>query len=192
MELICGITSEKSDTSITDAFETFDTCRILSCGGRGAWGWVLYLSYLSPGSLCSWPLPCLFSSFGSWYRVVEAMDQNTLYEILECSVCMEVLDGTSRVLPCQHTFCRRCLDEIVATKKFLQCPECRMPVNKRVEDLPPNILLVRLLETMKTMAHQRSSNSRHNAECGRSSNRHATNRNANSTVSFCGGRFFVS
>lgn len=111
------------------------------------------------------------------------MDQNTLYEILECSVCMEVLDGTSRVLPCQHTFCRRCLDEIVATKKFLQCPECRMPVNKRVEDLPPNILLVRLLETMKTMAHQRSSNSRHNAECGRSSNRHATNRNANSTNS---------
>src|SRR6218665_602298 len=105
------------------------------------------------------------------------MDQTTLFELLECSVCMEVLDGTSKVLPCQHTFCRRCLDEIVVTKKHLQCPECRMPVTKRVEELPPNILLVRLLESMKTMAHLRGNGSRPATDARQASSRHGVSRN---------------
>ncbi|XP_060080027.1 E3 ubiquitin-protein ligase SH3RF3-like [Ylistrum balloti] len=78
------------------------------------------------------------------------MDEQSLNELLECSVCLERLDGTSKVLPCQHTFCRRCLDEIVSTKHELRCPECRTLVEIRVEDLPLNILLVRLLEGIKT------------------------------------------
>ncbi|XP_033743487.1 E3 ubiquitin-protein ligase SH3RF3-like isoform X2 [Pecten maximus] len=78
------------------------------------------------------------------------MDEKSLNELLECSVCLERLDGTSKVLPCQHTFCRRCLDEIVCTKHELRCPECRTLVEIRVEDLPLNILLVRLLEGIKT------------------------------------------
>ena len=51
-----------------------------------------------------------------------------LTELLECSVCLEQLDHTSKVLPCQHTFCRRCLDEIHSTKHELRCPECRFLV----------------------------------------------------------------
>ncbi|KAL8576439.1 hypothetical protein ACOMHN_049006 [Nucella lapillus] len=81
------------------------------------------------------------------------MDEQALSEILECSVCLERLDHTSKVLPCQHTFCRRCLEEIVSTQLELRCPECRTLVTVRVEDLPPNILLVRLLEGLKTQGH---------------------------------------
>ncbi|XP_067663035.1 E3 ubiquitin-protein ligase SH3RF1-like [Haliotis asinina] len=78
------------------------------------------------------------------------MDEQALNELLECSVCLERLDHTSKVLPCQHTFCRRCLEEIVSTKNELRCPECRTIVTIKVEDLPPNILLIRLLEGIKT------------------------------------------
>ncbi|KAK3575942.1 hypothetical protein CHS0354_001145 [Potamilus streckersoni] len=77
------------------------------------------------------------------------MDEQVLNELLECSVCLERLNHTSKVLPCQHTFCRRCLDEIVSTKHELRCPECRNLVQENVEDLPTNILLVRLLEGLK-------------------------------------------
>ncbi len=77
------------------------------------------------------------------------MDEKSLNELLECSVCLEGLDGSSKVLPCQHTFCRRCLEEIVSTKNELRCPECRMLVSIRLDELPANILLIRLLEGMK-------------------------------------------
>ena len=80
------------------------------------------------------------------------MDVQVLDAVLECSVCLERLDHTSRVLPCQHTFCRRCLDEIVAKRHELRCPECRVLVETKVEELPTNILLIRLLEGIKTAA----------------------------------------
>ena len=79
------------------------------------------------------------------------MDEKTLNELLECSVCLERLDSTSKVLPCQHTFCKRCLEEILITKKELQCPECRTYVTIPIDDLPSNILLIRLLEGMKNV-----------------------------------------
>ncbi|KAK7097516.1 E3 ubiquitin-protein ligase SH3RF3-like [Littorina saxatilis] len=85
------------------------------------------------------------------------MDEQALSELLECSVCLERLDHTSKVLPCQHTFCRRCLEEILSTQQELRCPECRTLVTVRVEDLPPNILLVRLLEGLKTQSYVLSS-----------------------------------
>ena len=80
------------------------------------------------------------------------MDERTLNELLECSVCLDRLDASSKVLPCQHTFCRRCLEEIVSTKHELRCPECRSLVQIPIEDLPSNILLIRLLEGLKTVA----------------------------------------
>ena len=84
------------------------------------------------------------------YAFLLNMDEKSLNELLECSVCLERLDHTSKVLPCQHTFCRRCLDEIISTKRELRCPECRSLVEIRVDDLPTNILLIRLLEGLKT------------------------------------------
>lgn len=95
------------------------------------------------------------------------MDEHTLNDLLECSVCLERLDTTSKVLPCQHTFCRKCLlvsnmgvivivtiylfilfsmQDIVASQQKLRCPECRVLVNCRIDELPPNVLLMRILE----------------------------------------------
>ncbi|XP_061081742.1 E3 ubiquitin-protein ligase SH3RF3-like [Conger conger] len=77
------------------------------------------------------------------------MDESSLLDLLECSVCLERLDTTAKVLPCQHTFCRRCLENIVCSRNELRCPECRILVDCGVDDLPANILLVRLLDGIK-------------------------------------------
>ncbi|XP_032384739.1 E3 ubiquitin-protein ligase SH3RF3 isoform X2 [Etheostoma spectabile] len=76
-------------------------------------------------------------------------ESSSLLDLLECSVCLERLDTTARVLPCQHTFCRRCLENIVSSRNELRCPECRILVDCGVDDLPANILLVRLLDGIK-------------------------------------------
>ncbi|XP_047193323.1 E3 ubiquitin-protein ligase SH3RF3-like isoform X2 [Scophthalmus maximus] len=76
-------------------------------------------------------------------------ESSSLLDLLECSVCLERLDTTARVLPCQHTFCRRCLENIVSSRNELRCPECRILVDCGVDDLPANILLVRLLDGIR-------------------------------------------
>lgn len=76
-------------------------------------------------------------------------ESSSLLDLLECSVCLERLDTTAKVLPCQHTFCRRCLENIVSSRNELRCPECRILVDCGVDDLPANILLVRLLDGIK-------------------------------------------
>ncbi|XP_007902615.1 E3 ubiquitin-protein ligase SH3RF3 [Callorhinchus milii] len=77
------------------------------------------------------------------------MDESSLLDLLECSVCLERLDTTAKVLPCQHTFCKRCLEKILSSRNELRCPECRILVGCGVDELPPNILLVRLLDGIK-------------------------------------------
>jgi len=87
------------------------------------------------------------------------MDEWTLNDLLECSVCLERLDTSSKVLPCQHTFCKKCLEEIVNTHKELRCPECRVLVDVCINELPPNVLLMRILEGMKNAPRRTSSTS---------------------------------
>ncbi|XP_077000712.1 E3 ubiquitin-protein ligase SH3RF1 [Tamandua tetradactyla] len=77
------------------------------------------------------------------------MDESSLLDLLECPVCLERLDASAKVLPCQHTFCKRCLLGIVGSRNELRCPECRTLVGSGVEELPSNILLVRLLDGIK-------------------------------------------
>ncbi|CAH0719256.1 unnamed protein product, partial [Brenthis ino] len=88
------------------------------------------------------------------------MDEGLLNDLLECSVCLERLDTSSRVLPCQHTFCLKCLKVIVESHKELRCPECRVLVETKVEELPPNVLLMRILEGMKNSAPRKISGQR--------------------------------
>lgn len=71
-------------------------------------------------------------------------------------MCLERLDISSRVLPCQHTFCKKCLEEIISTHKELRCPECRVLVTTKLEDLPPNVLLMRILEGIKNVQTKQS------------------------------------
>ncbi|XP_054647525.1 E3 ubiquitin-protein ligase SH3RF2 isoform X2 [Dunckerocampus dactyliophorus] len=78
------------------------------------------------------------------------MEDLSLTALLECPLCLEQLDVTAKVLPCQHTFCKACLQRQEAAHSHLLCPECRAPVRARtVEELPENILLVRLLEELQ-------------------------------------------
>ncbi|XP_010895317.2 E3 ubiquitin-protein ligase SH3RF2 isoform X2 [Esox lucius] len=92
------------------------------------------------------------------YDVTEAkpctylkMEELALLDLLQCPQCFERLDISAKVLPCQHTFCKPCLWRSETSKSegqiLTHCPECRTPVQARsVEELPPNLLLVRLLE----------------------------------------------
>ncbi|KAM8789218.1 LOW QUALITY PROTEIN: E3 ubiquitin-protein ligase SH3RF3 [Rhynchonycteris naso] len=91
-----------------------------------------------------WP-----GGLGRRAAVGEDMDESSLLDLLECSVCLERLDTTAKVLPCQHTFCRRCLESIVFSRHELRCPECRILVGCGVDELPANILLVRLLDGIR-------------------------------------------
>nr|XP_033782819.1 E3 ubiquitin-protein ligase SH3RF2 [Geotrypetes seraphini]XP_033782821.1 E3 ubiquitin-protein ligase SH3RF2 [Geotrypetes seraphini]XP_033782822.1 E3 ubiquitin-protein ligase SH3RF2 [Geotrypetes seraphini]XP_033782823.1 E3 ubiquitin-protein ligase SH3RF2 [Geotrypetes seraphini]XP_033782824.1 E3 ubiquitin-protein ligase SH3RF2 [Geotrypetes seraphini] len=77
------------------------------------------------------------------------MDDLSVLDLLRCPVCFEKLDVTAKVLPCQHTFCKPCLQRVFAGRKELRCPECRTPVFCNIEELPANLLLVRLLDGIR-------------------------------------------
>ncbi|XP_069508551.1 E3 ubiquitin-protein ligase SH3RF2 isoform X2 [Ambystoma mexicanum] len=78
------------------------------------------------------------------------MDDLSVLDLLACPVCAGRLDASARVLPCQHTFCQPCLQKAVNSRKELRCPECRTPAYcNSVEELPANLLLVRLLEGIR-------------------------------------------
>ncbi|XP_030622769.1 E3 ubiquitin-protein ligase SH3RF2 [Chanos chanos] len=77
------------------------------------------------------------------------MEDPGLFDLLECPLCLEPLEVTAKVLPCQHTFCKPCLQRQETSHPNLCCPECRAPVPVTVEELPANHLLVRLLEGLQ-------------------------------------------
>ncbi|KAM4676763.1 E3 ubiquitin-protein ligase SH3RF2 isoform 2-T2 [Discoglossus pictus] len=77
------------------------------------------------------------------------MDDLFVLDLLECPVCLGKLDVTAKVLPCQHTFCQPCLQRLFKARKELRCPECRTPVHCSIEQLPANLLLVRLLDGIR-------------------------------------------
>ncbi|XP_062416790.1 E3 ubiquitin-protein ligase SH3RF2 isoform X2 [Pungitius pungitius] len=74
------------------------------------------------------------------------MQELALSELLECPLCYKPLDASAKVLPCQHTFCVSCLRGQEGAHPQLLCPECGAPAPARtVEELPANLLLVRIL-----------------------------------------------
>ncbi|MGH0138212.1 UNVERIFIED_CONTAM: hypothetical protein FKN15_065670 [Acipenser sinensis] len=77
------------------------------------------------------------------------MEDLAFVDLLECLVCLERLGVSAKVLPCQHTFCLPCLQKMVYGKAELRCPECRTPVTCEIEELPANLLLVRLLDGIR-------------------------------------------
>lgn len=78
------------------------------------------------------------------------MDRSKLEELLSCPVCLEKLNETNKVLPCQHTFCTRCLEKLMTLKNGkLHCPECRTLYNGNIKDLPCNIFVNRVVEELK-------------------------------------------
>ena len=93
----------------------------------------------------------------------------TLSDLLECSVCLESLDLHHKVLPCQHTFCLSCLEDVIAKNKksggnqvekagvLFLCPECRYEVTTPVSSLPTNVILNRILSGLQTTQQTTSS-----------------------------------
>nr|XP_019958888.1 PREDICTED: putative E3 ubiquitin-protein ligase SH3RF2 [Paralichthys olivaceus] len=78
------------------------------------------------------------------------MEELALMTLLECPLCLEQLDVSAKVLPCQHTFCASCLQRYEVAHSQLLCPECCAPAPARtVDELPANLLLVRLLEGLQ-------------------------------------------
>ena len=81
-----------------------------------------------------------------------------LYEIVgdvaECPICTEVIVD-SKVLPCIHTFCLKCLEQFWNDKKpgdQVPCPFCRTPFNipeGGLSDLPKNYFVEKLLDAQK-------------------------------------------
>ena len=75
----------------------------------------------------------------------------TLKMMLQCSICHEQFKEP-RVLPCQHTFCRRCLQNTLEHQPkndTLPCPECRNEchlISPDVKTLPKNIFAANLID----------------------------------------------
>ena len=97
--------------------------------------------------------PCSLNSF-----VNSAMDLQTLlhnlHEEVSCSVCMSPFTNP-KILPCFHTFCLHCLNELQRTSGKhgeITCPECRkkfqVPGSGYPKDLPANFRMNSLLDVM--------------------------------------------
>ncbi|XP_069479926.1 E3 ubiquitin-protein ligase TRIM56-like [Ambystoma mexicanum] len=70
-------------------------------------------------------------------------------DYLSCKICFE-LYRTPKLLPCLHTYCEQCLEQMV-TDGFLQCPECRVmvEVNDGANNLKTNFFINSLLEVFQ-------------------------------------------
>lgn len=97
--------------------------------------------------------------FQSW-TVTLVSTMETLEEDLTCSVCYSLFSDP-RVLPCSHTFCKNCLDNLLKVSNNsnnsiwrplrlpLKCPNCRSVVElplAGLEALPSNVSLRAIVE----------------------------------------------
>ena len=75
-------------------------------------------------------------------------------DVTECPICIEVI-ANSKVLPCIHTFCLKCLEQYCGEKKpghKVPCPLCRRPFavpKNGLSALPTNFFVEKLLDAQK-------------------------------------------
>lgn len=72
-------------------------------------------------------------------------------EQLSCPLCLNTVDDP-KILPCLHTFCRKCLEEIYRRDRGqLWCPTCKAGVQLNdtgIEGLPSSFFLPHILDVM--------------------------------------------
>ncbi|XP_032233664.2 transcription intermediary factor 1-beta [Nematostella vectensis] len=71
--------------------------------------------------------------------------------IIKCPVCLETFDDP-RVLPCQHSFCKKCVTGVAKARRGLVvCPQCRreswLP-RKGVKGYPSNIFIKNVIDIL--------------------------------------------
>ncbi|XP_078087409.1 E3 ubiquitin/ISG15 ligase TRIM25-like isoform X4 [Mustelus asterias] len=75
------------------------------------------------------------------------MNSSTLQDELTCAVCLQVYQDPV-ALPCQHSFCLKCIEEVwtqtAGLGKF-ECPQCRRKFNPRPR-LERNFILCNIVE----------------------------------------------
>ena len=72
----------------------------------------------------------------------------------DCPVCFDNFDtenSVPRILPCSHSLCLACLDQMLQRKKSLVCPQCRKRHSAKngVQTFPENKYIVRGLQEKK-------------------------------------------
>ena len=77
----------------------------------------------------------------------------------ECCICLEQfqMDGDKcpKLLPCTHTLCLQCLQELSHGQPDIQCPECRThheAPERNVINFPTNRYVLKILECRKNIA----------------------------------------
>ena len=97
--------------------------------------------------------PCSLNSFANLAMDLQTLLHN-LQEEISCSVCMSPFTDP-KILPCFHTFCLHCLNELQRTSGKhgeITCPECRrkfqVPGSGYPKDLPANFRMNSLLDVM--------------------------------------------
>ncbi|XP_041491095.1 E3 ubiquitin-protein ligase TRIM31-like [Microtus oregoni] len=71
-----------------------------------------------------------------------------LMEDVTCPICIEILQDPVTT-DCGHNFCLQCINQVGKTTENLQCPLCKLPVNKNM--LRPNKLLASIAEKIQAM-----------------------------------------
>ncbi|XP_070546883.1 tripartite motif-containing protein 2-like [Ptychodera flava] len=77
---------------------------------------------------------------------VSTMRRRIQEDFLHCGICFEVYENP-KCLPCQHSFCQKCLDKHVKAGARFKCPlcnqDCKVPAGG-VEKLQPSYLIKQL------------------------------------------------
>ncbi|XP_019620502.1 PREDICTED: tripartite motif-containing protein 2-like [Branchiostoma belcheri] len=77
-------------------------------------------------------------------KMANDMDRQSL----TCQICMSLFRAP-KILPCLHSFCRECLQELATKQQPLECPTCRKPVSlpdQGVDGLKNNFYVSNLLD----------------------------------------------
>eukprot|EP00927_Polykrikos_kofoidii_P059269 TRINITY_DN54473_c0_g1_i1.p1 TRINITY_DN54473_c0_g1~~TRINITY_DN54473_c0_g1_i1.p1 ORF type:complete len:501 (-),score=71.99 TRINITY_DN54473_c0_g1_i1:249-1673(-) len=64
-------------------------------------------------------------------------------DLLQCPICFETFNQPQLLGQCGHTFCKLCIEGILASQRTTQCPTCRRPFRR--DTVLPNFALNHLL-----------------------------------------------
>ena len=87
-----------------------------------------------------------------------------------CSVCMEQFDNGSHmpsILPCEHTFCKACIESVAKKHVLFPCPICRTDHKMPSDGFTVNRVVLDIVEKLQNSAKAVLKCARHdNMECG--------------------------